>query len=264
MTEEAFYRRESETRFVATHHTQGPWDERFQHAGPPAALLTQLLEAHAGDGLLAARLTFDILGPIPIGGMDVQTRVVRPGRQVQLAEAELRCDGRLTMRAAAWFARAAPADLPPTAAALPPPFPDRGDGDIVPWWRCGFIEAMEWRFVAGHYTEIGPATVWERPRYPLLDGEAMSAAARTVIAVDSANGVSSELDIRRWRFIPPGLSVHLQRPARGEWICMEATTALTPDAPGLTTARLFDRNGPIGVAAQSLFVAPVAPQHPAV
>jgi hypothetical protein len=255
--DDVFYRRDGEGRFSATVHTQGPWDPAFQHAGPPAALLTRLMEGLGeGEGLRVARLTFDILGPIPIAPIDVRTRVVRPGRQVRLVESELRCGDRLTMRGAAWLVRAAPEDVAATAPEAAPPWVEASETEIAPHWRCGFIAAMEWRFVRGHYAEQGPATVWLRPRHPLCDGVPFSPASRAVIAVDSANGVSSELDIRRWRFIPPGLSVHCLRPARGEWICMDAVTTLQPGAPGLTTARLFDRDGAIGVAAQSLLVAP--------
>lgn len=260
MAGDPFYHREGDDTFVATNHTQGPWEPSFQHAGPPAALLTHLLETCVDDERLrVARLTFDILGPIPIGPMRVRTRVVRPGRQVQLVEAELECDGRLTMRAAGWFVRAAPPGLAPAGNEAAPAWVDESDEYVAPWWRCGFLEAMEWRFVFGHYVAQGPATVWVRPRHPLLDRVDLSPAARAVMVVDSANGVSAELDIRHWRFIPPGLSVHCVRPARGEWICMDAVTTLQPDAPGLTTARLFDREGLVGVAAQSLLVAPAGP-----
>jgi hypothetical protein len=35
----AFYSKVTDDRFVSSEHTRGPWDERSQHAGPPAALL---------------------------------------------------------------------------------------------------------------------------------------------------------------------------------------------------------------------------------
>jgi hypothetical protein len=41
----------------------------------------------------------------------------------------------------------------------------------------------------------------------------------------------------------------------GEWICLEAQTTISPGGVGLATSLLSDRDGPIGVGAQSLLVA---------
>ena len=72
-------------RFAATPHTRGPWDPAHQHAGPPAALLGRALErCEPAEGMLLARLTFEILRPVPVGEVAVAARVIRPGRSVQL------------------------------------------------------------------------------------------------------------------------------------------------------------------------------------
>jgi len=49
--------------------------------------------------------------------------------------------------------------------------------------------------------------------------------------------------------------VHLHREAVGEWICLEAQTAISLGGAGLATSVLSDLNGPIGVGAQSLLIA---------
>jgi hypothetical protein len=49
--------------------------------------------------------------------------------------------------------------------------------------------------------------------------------------------------------------VHLTREAVGEWICLAAQTAISPDGAGLATSVLSDLDGPIGVGAQSLLIA---------
>jgi hypothetical protein len=88
----SFYEALGDGRFASTPHTRGPWDPAFQHAGPPAALLGRALErCEPRDGMLLARLTFEILRPVPVGEVDVAARVVRPGRSVQLLEAEWTC-----------------------------------------------------------------------------------------------------------------------------------------------------------------------------
>ena len=44
---DAFFVALGDGRFRATERTSGPWDPRHQHAGPPSALLTGLLERTA-------------------------------------------------------------------------------------------------------------------------------------------------------------------------------------------------------------------------
>src|SRR3954454_13183464 len=41
------YEPDDDDRFVPTGLTRGPWDRRFQHAGPPAALLARAAERAA-------------------------------------------------------------------------------------------------------------------------------------------------------------------------------------------------------------------------
>ncbi|MGB6613356.1 MAG: hypothetical protein WBE95_04680, partial [Trebonia sp.] len=60
------------------------------------------------------------------------------------------------------------------------------------------------------------------------------------VAADSGNGASWELDISRWLFINPELTVHLHRDPVGEWVCLDAETAITSGGAGLATCRLFE------------------------
>ena len=48
----------------------------------------------------------------------------------------------------------------------------------------------------------------------------MSPLQRVLLVADSGNGASSELPISDFWFINPELTVHLHRPADGEWICL--------------------------------------------
>ena len=73
---EAFYEPLGGGRFRSTGHTAGPWDVRSQHAGPPAALLGRALEAtDPREGTLLSRVTFEILGPVPVAEVEVESRV---------------------------------------------------------------------------------------------------------------------------------------------------------------------------------------------
>jgi len=107
----------------------------------------------------------------------------------------------------------------------------------------------------GAFEQPGPATAWTRLRHPLVPGEQPSPLQRVLAVADSGNGISGELDVTSWHFINPELTVHLHREAVGEWVCLEAQTAISPGGVGLATSVLSDLNGPIGVGAQSLLVA---------
>jgi len=120
----------------------------------------------------------------------------------------------------------------------------------------GYGDAMEWRFVEGSFQAIGPATVWSRPRIPLFAGQTTTPLLRALLMVDSANGISAELDFAAYTFVPVNLTVVFTRAPEGEWIGMAANTALAGDGVGTSRARLFDQRGTFGEAHQPLFVGP--------
>jgi Thioesterase-like superfamily len=92
-----------------------------------------------------------------------------------------------------------------------------------------------------------------RMRHPLVPDEPPSPLCRVLAAADSGNGVSAALDYHRWRFINPDLTVYLMRPPTGEWVALEAATTVAAGV-GLADTTLHDERGPIGRAAQALFV----------
>jgi Thioesterase-like superfamily len=255
---EAFFLPAGPDRFRATELTRGPWDPGLQHAGPPAALLGRAVERH-GDraGLQVARVTFEIVRPLPIAELAVATRTVRGGRSVELLEATLSAGEVEVMRATALRVRT-DADLDLPAGLVPGRrLPGPEAGRVMPFFPTGqdvgYHTAMEVRFVAGSFLELGPATAWMRMRHPLVPGEPPSPLCRVLIAADSGNGVSAMLDYQRWRFINPDLTVYLLRPPAGEWVALEAATTATAGV-GLADTTLHDEQGPIGRATQALFV----------
>ncbi len=256
---EAFYERDGE-RYVATELTRGPWDPGAQHAGPPAALLGREIEGLPdAEEFHVGRVTCEILRSVPIGPVAVSARVVRPGRRVQLVEAELGEEaGEPLMRASAWRIRTAPVELPTEAMgpAEPPPGPEQGsEVDFFPTGQeRGYHTAMEVRFIEGGFIEPGPATVWLRMRQPLVSGEEPSPLQRVLVTADVGNGVSASLDYRRFLFINVDLTVHLERMPTGEWVCVDAVTLPQPNGVGTAESVLSDERGRIGRALQTLLV----------
>ena len=243
-------------RFVPSELTRGPWDPQAQHAGPPAALLGR---AVARPGTRIGRIAIEILRPVPLAPLTVATRVERPGRNVELVAAELltAADGTAVALARAWRLRAAPSDpVPPVGD--PPRGPEAGaERPFFPTGvAAGYHTAMEVRFLAGGFTEPGPASVWMRMRGPLVAGEDPAPLERVLVAADSGNGVSAALDYRSHVFINTELTVHLFREPAGEWVHLDAVTRVGPDGVGLAETALSDARGRIGRAAQALLVRP--------
>jgi Thioesterase-like superfamily len=253
----SFYEPLGDDRFAATPHTAGPWDPQFQHAGPPAALLGRALErCEPRDGTILTRLTFDILGPVPVGEVEVSARIARPGRSVELLEGELRAGGRTAIAVRAWRTRVAAVPEPAGDPGAAPPSRPEVVAD-VPFGLDGFGygRAVEMRFAAGGWDELGPATVWTRLRVPVVAGEDPTGLQRVLAVADSGNGVSAVVPLDGWLFINPELTLHVLRPPEGEWICLDATTAIAPGGAGLARSTLSDDAGPVAHGAQSLFVA---------
>ena len=245
-------------RWRATAHTTGPWDARFQHAGPPSALLGRALErCEPREDTMVARVTVELLGPVPVGELALRVRMARPGRSVELVEAALSAGGRDVARASAWRVLRTSADPVPDRRPAPAPLPAQADPLPRGHWIGGYLDAVEWRVVSGAgFLEPGPAAAWTRLRHPLVADEQPSPLQRVLAVADSGNGLSSELDLAHWHFINPELTVHVHREAVGEWVCLDAATTISPGGTGLATSVLSDREGPVGVGAQSLLVAP--------
>ena len=117
---EPFYRQVDEHRFDSLPGTAGPWSAAAQHAGPPAALLARAMERHEpAPGTRLADVRLDILGPIPVAPLDLDVRVLRGGRSMQLLEATASVDGRAAAVARAWRIVRAPEDFPSLTGRRP-------------------------------------------------------------------------------------------------------------------------------------------------
>lgn len=254
---DVFYERLGDERYRATEHTVGPWSDKAQHLGPVSALLVRSLErCEQKETTAIRRVTVDVLGPVPVDEVEVHTEVLRPGRSVELVAAELSAGGRVAATARAW--RMVRADTTTIAADdaerlarpdawAPMPIPDG--------WTGGYAEALEWRIADETMPGTGHVQVWARPKMPLLADEETTALQRLFAVADCSSGISSRLDFREWAFANTDLTVHLHREPVGEWIGLDARTALGPDGAGLAHSALHDVTGPVGRSTQSLLLA---------
>jgi Thioesterase-like superfamily len=251
---DAFYEQLDEHTYRSTPWTAGPWDPRAQHGGPPSALEAG---TPARPELRLARVTVELMRPVPVAEVTTSVRVLRSGRRTELAEAELTAGGVTVLRMTASRVAAAPGAAPSVPGEeKPPALP--ASGRALQWAGAhldGYLAAVEWRPVSGSIEEPGPAQVWARPRLPLVAGRATTPAERVLLVADSGSGVSATLDVREWTFLNSDLTVLLHRHPAGEWVCLDAVTTVDGDGIGCAHTRLSDETGSLGHGLQTLVVA---------
>jgi len=243
---------------------RGPWTPDAQHGGPPAALLARAIEQFAGgESMVVVRLTVELLRPVPITPLLIETRLSRPGKKVQLVEASLLVAETRTEvgRATGLRLRRSHVPLPEgTAPSGALPAPAAGIASRPPWAPHITYEGFhsggaELRFVHGNFEQPGPATAWIRLRVPLVAGEETSPLCRVATAADFGNGISWVLDRSDgYRFINPDLTIYLHRHPAGEWVALESVTLPEPLGIGIAESRLYDELGPLGRSVQSLLI----------
>jgi hypothetical protein len=245
---------------VPTQFAVGPWSPDALHGGPVAALAARAAEAvDGGEELRLVRLTLELLRPVPLAPLAVASRVVRPGRRVQLIDTVIEADGVELAWSRALRIRAAH-DQPPARPSVPedaapvPPGRAGGRPSHVGQPRAFHNEGVEMRYVTGAFELPGPATVWFRLRCPVVLGEETSPWQRAAAVADFGNGVSAELPFGSSLFINPDLTVALHRPPVGEWVCLDARTRFGTPGIGAAESALWDEDGRIGRSIQCLVV----------
>lgn len=254
----AYFERTGESTFLPTQHVSGAWDTAEQHIAPALGLLAHAVErdrdARRGDGLVIARLSYDILGRVPVEEVEIAVRVARAGRTIELVEATLDHHGRTAVLLRAWLLqRNDTAALEGTSLpGIPPP------SALPAWspttvWPGGFIASAE---VRRAQVEPGRATFWVRTPLPLVKDEQVSRLASTAGLLDIANGMTVRVSPREVAFPNVDLTAHLVVEPRSDWVGFDTSVTFGPAGTGLTSSVLYDVHGPIGTCSQILSIRP--------
>lgn len=248
-------------RFIPTELSRGPWHPDAQHGGAPAALAARCVEQHAGGDHRLARLTLELLKPVPLTPLEVAVDG-RAGRSAGRWEVDISSDGVVVAHARAVtvltshpspaLPGAAREDPPPVA----PPTPDLPRFRIpgMPEYRSFYTTAMDPRVADGTTDEPGAATAWFRFAHPLVAGERTRPSSLAAAAADFANGLSWVLPLDEFVFSNADVSVHLWRSPIGDCVGLAARTSVAPNGTGVASGQLFDTTGTLGIATQTLVV----------
>lgn len=242
------------------------WYEEGQHGGAISALVVGHVEQSVPTltDMQVSRATIEIFKVIPLVPLRIETNVVREGKRIQHVEAHV-YDEAGTLLSTVAVQRLRVADLPIPEPSAPPPLPfpspDEIDGRVGEAWGVGargstmfHRHAMEIREVEGGFEQEGPGTVWMRMTKPIVAGRETTPLERIVATADFSNGISRALDIERWVFMNPDLTVHVSRYPEGEWIALSAESTYGHEGRGLATGTLWDTSGWLGRSTQTLYV----------
>ncbi|MBB3607045.1 hypothetical protein FHT40_006745 [Mycolicibacterium sp. BK556] len=204
-----YFERLSARSFRATASTGGAWNTAEQHIAPALGLLVHCVEVDRDmrrhDDLVIGRLSFDILGTVPIGEVETIVEVLRLGRTIELVQATLRHDGRTIVLLRAWLMRSANSRhlghpcLPwPHHKKCPPGIPRRS-GPAVTSRRS--------KYGATRSPPVA-RTTGVRTAQPLVE-EAASPLASLATLFDIANGMTMRMNPKQIAFPNVDLTVHL-------------------------------------------------------
>jgi Thioesterase-like superfamily len=257
----AYFERVGAHRFRATEHTGGAWDRDTQHIAPALGLLAHAVEQeHQGrrtDGLVLARLSYDILGTVPIAEVDIDVAIRRGGRTIELAEAVLSHGGRPAVRLRAWLMEQRDTSAIEGTGHAPLPGPHEMEAwDPTTVWSGGFIATAE---VRRRQIEPGRAWCWVRTAQPLLADEEVSRLAAVTGLLDIANGMTVRTAPGHVAFPNVDLTAHFFAAPAAGWLGFDTTVSFGTNGIGLTSSVLHDEHGPMGTSAQCLTLRPRGP-----
>ena len=217
-----------------------------------------------GPASFVARLTVELLRPVPLAPLQAVARTIRPGRKVQWLEGMLLADGVEVARATVLrlrpnevdvsglgLARRSPRRRPSTGGAPPPSSSSTGSTSATgPRTTSGSSR--------GGFGAAGPATAWFRLQCPVVAGEPVAPFERVAAAADFGSGIGNPLTFttrvgdqsrgeRSTRSAIPRAS--------GSWL--ESGGWAAAHGVGLAETTLHDERGLLGRAAQTLLVSPI-------
>ena len=242
------------SRVRSTVHAQGAWRQEEMHMAAVSGLLLHEVAAHeTTPGLRVGRLSYDILGTLWSGELEVVTRTLRPGRTIELVESVLHARGRTVLTLRAWLLSTS--DTSAVAQLPDEPLPPRSQAqshNALHGWGGGYIASLDGVVLPGHGP--GHGRVWLTTDREMVAGESTSDLVRLISLTDAANGIAPALPAKPggWFFPNVDLQIHLYREPTGHWLGLAGQVTVGPDGVGLTSTVLHDDDGPFAHAEQTL------------
>jgi Thioesterase-like superfamily len=259
MPAESLFQRDPQSTFLPTSAAVGPWDPNIVHGAAVAALFAGQL---APTDRTLARLTIEILAPVPLAPLTLTKSEPSGGARVQRQQATLSAGGRTVATAHTVLVRRGVLDLPERVRRHDSPFdpagvpaldePNRAAEDIVgrPSFdsRGAIVEPLR--------VEGDPRVhQWISLAVPVVEGTELKGVEIAAVAADYAQAaVHRLLPFRSWSFRNAELTLHFAREPVGWWVGMRCESVIAPVGAGFNSADLFDSEGRMGSSAAVLVV----------
>src|SRR5260370_40914741 len=181
----------------------GPWNPAMQHGAAPAALLAWLAErCETTVPMRLARLTLDLLRPVPIAALEIRSEIVRQGRKILLVAMSLSARNVEGVRASALKVLVADPLLPENLheSRLDVPGPDccrelNADERI----KSPFLAGVSARIAVERQRRSGPAGIWFRAKQTIIEGALIGPATRAAVSARFCQRVLTEAGPTRGR-----------------------------------------------------------------
>ncbi|MGI9368605.1 MAG: thioesterase family protein [Ruegeria sp.] len=246
--------------FVGNDPVRGPWSADHCHAGPVTGLIARAAEIEVGEDKMLNRLTVDVLRPLPLTGLRVAAETVRHTKTLATTRVTVH-DLDDTLCATATTMHLVRKDLGPVpnVKITGPDLNDAVEGSFpIRRWEHGlpaFSNFVEIVYPKGEKHGSGPKTIWMRTP-PLLDFEDPSPVQSLCPLADCGNGISWNAPPTDMGFMNTDLSVHIHREPVSEWLASESVSHWHSNGIGMSQSVLYDTQGPVGTALQTLVLFP--------
>jgi len=249
---EAFFTVDGDS-YVPGALTRGPWGAAMGGQTVGGLLGWGIEQSGIDPAFQPARFTVDLMRPVLLEPVRIETSIQREGRRIKLVDAALVQNGTTVARASALFLRrgehpdgrvwSAPVEMPPLPTdsdRFPPDMqffiwgygtnPTPGGGDMAEW-----EQAHSQKFA------------WTRLFRPIVHGHPLTPFCRLAFVGDITSSLT------HWgtgglRYINADYTVTASRLPDGEYLGLAAQSHYGTAGVATGAATLFDRHGPIGTS----------------
>ena len=248
--------------------TRGPWGAAMGGQIVGGLLGWGIERSGVDPELQPARFTVDLLRPVLLEPVRIQTSVQREGRRIKLVDGALIQNGATVARASALFLRrgehpdgqvwSAPIEMPPLPANYD------GFGEDMPFliWGYGASAAGSPGIAAGEWEQShSQKFAWARLFRPMVHGHPLTPFTRLAFVGDITSSLT------HWgtgglRYINADYTVTASRLPDGEYLGLAAASHYGTAGVATGSATLFDRHGPIGTSSALALAQPAEAFNP--